>query len=118
MGMADQEQEWRPRNSLHAKSRQSSDGRQYADPRRRCVGARLLSEISKPPARLSQGVVECGELGRGRQELLSRASVVEALVSSAYLFRFGVCHKRRYNDGLSQRTLSQASGWLSLSRGS
>ena len=71
MGMADQEQEWRARNNLHAKSRQSSDGRQYADPRRRRVGARLLSEVSKPPGRLPQGVVERRELGRGRQELLS-----------------------------------------------
>ena len=60
MGMADQEQEWRARNNLHAKSRQPSDGRQHADPRCRCVGARVLPEVSKPPGRLPQGVVERG----------------------------------------------------------
>ena len=70
MGMADQEQERQTRNHLHAKSRQSSDGRQHAGPRRRCLGARLLPQVPKPPARLSKGVVERGELGRGREELL------------------------------------------------
>ena len=69
MGMAHQEQEWKPRNHFHAKSRQSSDGREHAHPRRRCMGARLLPEISKPPRRLSQGVVERSELGRGGEEL-------------------------------------------------
>jgi hypothetical protein len=34
------------------------------------LGARLLSQISKPPARLHQGLVERGKLGRGREELL------------------------------------------------
>ena len=31
------------------------DGRQHADPRRRRLGARLLPQLSKPPARLHQG---------------------------------------------------------------
>ncbi len=31
----------------------------YADPRRRCVGTRVLPEVSKPPGRLPQGMVEC-----------------------------------------------------------
>jgi len=86
MGMADQEQEWRPRNNFHAKPRQPSDGRQHADSRRRCVGARVLLEVSKPPARLSQGVVERGELGRGRQEL--RVERVAGL-GSARMLRAG-----------------------------
>src|SRR4029077_8542003 len=74
MGMADQEQEWRPRNNLHAQSRQSSDGRQHADSRCRCVGARVLLEVSKPPRRLPKGMVERRELGRGGQELRVAAS--------------------------------------------
>ena len=44
--------------------------RQRANPRSRCLGTRLLSQVSEPPARLHQGLVECGELGRGREELL------------------------------------------------
>ncbi len=39
------------------------------DHRRRCVGARLLSEVPEPSARLSQGLVEYGELGQGVGEL-------------------------------------------------
>jgi Superoxide dismutase len=57
-------------NHFNAKSRQPSNGRQHANPRRRCLGARLLSEVSKPTARLHQSLVERGKLGRGREELL------------------------------------------------
>ena len=35
-------------------------------------------------------MVERGELGRGRKELLSRAGVVEALAAGSAYFRFGV----------------------------
>ena len=38
---------------------------------RRCLGTRLLSELSESPARLHQSVVERRELGRGREKLLS-----------------------------------------------
>ena len=48
---------------------QSADGRQQADSRRRCVGARLLPQLPKSPARLSEGLVECGELGGSGQKL-------------------------------------------------
>jgi hypothetical protein len=46
------------------------------------LGARVLFELSEPPARLHQSLVERGELGRGRQELLDdlterRKGVVE-----------------------------------------
>src|SRR5690242_7602896 len=71
MGMADQEQEWRPRNHLHGKPGQSSDGRQSPNSRRRRVGARVLSEISKPPRRLFKGMVERRELGRDRRQVLT-----------------------------------------------
>jgi hypothetical protein len=37
---------------------------------KRCVGTRLLSEISESASRLSQGMVECGELGQGLGTLL------------------------------------------------
>src|SRR5690606_13368624 len=43
----------------------SLDGGQDSDTRLRCVGARLLSEVSEPPARLRERVVERGQLGRG-----------------------------------------------------
>src|SRR5207247_7303073 len=79
--MADQEQEWNSRNHFHAKSRQSSDGRQYAHPRRGCVGARVLPEISKPPGRLPQGVVERRQLGHGCEKLL-RIAVAGILVGT------------------------------------
>ena len=38
-----------------------------ADPRPRRLGARLLPEVSEPPARLHRRLVERGELGRGEQ---------------------------------------------------
>ena len=37
-------------------------GRQEGGPRRRRVGARLLPQVSEPPARLPRGLVEHGEL--------------------------------------------------------
>ena len=40
---------------------------QRADPRPRRLGARLLPELPKPPARLPQGVVERGRLEQGRR---------------------------------------------------
>ena len=43
--------------------------RRQGDHRRRCLGARLLPEVPEPPRRLSQGLVEHGELGQGRGEL-------------------------------------------------
>ena len=70
LGVVDQEQERKARNHFDAEPGQPSDGRQHADPRRRRLGARLLSQVSKPPARLHQSVVERGELGRGGEELL------------------------------------------------
>ena len=49
-------------------SGQSVDGRQEGHPRSRRLGARLLSEVPEPPARLHRRVVECRELGRGRHD--------------------------------------------------
>ena len=45
---------------------------------RRRVGARLLPELPEPPARLSQGVVEHGELGRGFQAIREVAARLRA----------------------------------------
>ncbi len=39
------------------------DGRQHTSSRRRCLGACLLPQLPEPSPRLSEGVVECGELG-------------------------------------------------------
>ena len=69
----------------------------YADPRRRCVGARLLPEISEPPGRLPQSMVERRELGRGCEKLLRMPAM-----------RFG-------RDGAARR-LRTASSTTSLSR--
>ena len=55
---------------VYAKPGQSIHGRQHADPGRRCLGTCLLSELSESSARLHQGLVERGELGRGREKLL------------------------------------------------
>ena len=70
--MADQEQEWNARHYFDAKSRQPIDGWQHAHPGCRCLGARLLSQVPKPQARLSQSLVERRELGRRGEELLIR----------------------------------------------
>ncbi len=45
---------------------------------RRRLGARLLSELSEPPARLSQGLVEHGQLGRSLQALREVAAGLKA----------------------------------------
>ena len=49
--------------------------RREGDHRRRCLGARLLSQVPEPPAGLPQGLVERGELGQGRGELQEGAGV-------------------------------------------
>ena len=46
--------------------------------RRRCLGARLLPEIPEPPRRLSEGVVEHGELGQGRRPLQEGDGLISA----------------------------------------
>ena len=69
LGLVDQEQSWQTRSHFHPEPGQPVDGRQHARPRRGCVGTRLLSQLPKPPARLPQGLVERGELGRGREAL-------------------------------------------------
>ncbi len=38
----------------------------------RCLGARLLPQLPEPPPGLREGVLECGELGRGGEELRRR----------------------------------------------
>ena len=66
LGVADR----RRRQAGHREHRepgQPADGRQEADPRPRRLGARLLPEVSEPPARLHRGVVERRQLGRGQQ---------------------------------------------------
>ena len=45
---------------------QPVDGRQEDCLRHRRLGARVLSEVSEPPARLHRGVVERDQLGRGQ----------------------------------------------------
>ena len=56
-------------NLLHGESRQPSHGqsrrrlRRNADPRLRCLGARLLPQIPKQARRLSEGLLERRELG-------------------------------------------------------
>ena len=64
---------------------QPTDGRKQADSRRRCVGARLLPQLSKSTARLSEGVVERGELGGSGQKLrlTSDRSLTSATFSCA-----------------------------------
>ena len=44
-------------------------GRQTRADGQRCLGARLLSQLPEPPRRLSQGVVEHGELEQDRRAL-------------------------------------------------
>ena len=48
---------------------QSDHGRQAGPDGQRRLGARLLSQLPEPPRRLSQGVVEHGELGQDRGAL-------------------------------------------------
>ena len=55
-----------------AKSGQPADERQYADLGLRRLGARLLPEVSEPPARLSGPVLECHRLGCSRRPVSSR----------------------------------------------
>src|SRR5262249_59046490 len=44
--------------------------------RLRRLGARLLPEVSKSPCRLSQGLLERGELARSRQKLRPNQAVI------------------------------------------
>jgi superoxide dismutase len=60
---------------LLAEPGQPAHGRQHAAARRGRLGARVLPQLPKPPPRLHQGLVERGELGRGREELLIVSSV-------------------------------------------
>ena len=57
------------RDREHAESGQPGDGRQEGDHGRGRVGTRLLPEVSEPPSRLPECVVERRELGRGEQAL-------------------------------------------------
>ena len=52
-------------SAQHGQSRLPVVQRPAAARRHRCVGARLLSEVSESPRRLFGRVVECGKLGRG-----------------------------------------------------
>ena len=52
---------------LHRQSGQPADGRQISDIGPRCVGTRLLFEVSEPPAGLHRGMVEHRELERSRK---------------------------------------------------
>ena len=67
------------RDHLDRQSGQPRDGRQVPGDGPRRLGARLLSEVSEPPAGLSRRVVERGELGRSRKKI--RVQVVFALFS-------------------------------------
>src|SRR5438132_8525800 len=67
--MVDCEQIGQARNRLHRQSGQSTDGRQQTNLWDRRVGTCLLPQISKPPGRLSQGMVERCELGRSGELL-------------------------------------------------
>ncbi len=71
LGVVDQKQERQARDHLDTESGQSAHGWKQTGPRGRRLGTRLLSQLPKPPARLHQGLVERGELGRGREELLA-----------------------------------------------
>src|SRR5262249_21817005 len=50
----------------------AADGWPAFDPRQRCLGARLLSQLPEPPARLPQGLVERGQLAKGEPALRRR----------------------------------------------
>jgi len=54
---------------VHAQSGQSGDERGQTGDGPRRVGARLLLEISEPPAGIRGGLVERRQLGRNREEL-------------------------------------------------
>ncbi len=65
-GMAHQEQEWKARNRVHSQSGQPNHGWEQANSWRGRLGTCLLPQVPEPPSRVHQGLVECGELGRGR----------------------------------------------------
>ncbi len=81
LGLAGQERQRKAGNRFDCKSGQPADGqsncrsRRHADSRRGRLGARLLSQLSESPARLHQGLVERGELGRGSEKLFLSAIV-------------------------------------------
>src|SRR5438876_7895431 len=86
LGLVDQKQERQGRDHLDAEPGQSAHGGQQADSWRGRLGARVLSELSEPPARLHQSLVERGELGRRRQELRERKITKQrALVFARFL---------------------------------
>ena len=57
LGLAERRQEQEAGRRKHAQPGQPADARQHADPGRRRVGARLLPELSEPPARLRRRVL-------------------------------------------------------------
>src|SRR5260370_31470753 len=71
LGVANQKQKRQTRSDFDGQPGFAVNGRQHADPGRRRLGACLLLKLSKSSPRLHQSVVECGELGRSGEELLS-----------------------------------------------
>jgi hypothetical protein len=59
----------RARRVRHAEPGQPAHEGTCSDPRRRCLGARVLPEVPEQAPRLRAGLVERGELGRGRTPL-------------------------------------------------
>jgi hypothetical protein len=69
VGVARRQQQQKARTDLDRQPGHADPARRQAGDRGRCVGARLLPEVPEPPARLSESLVEYGELGQGFREL-------------------------------------------------
>ena len=68
LGVAREEQQGHP-DYLQRQSGFADYGRQLPGDGPGCLGARVLSEVSEPPARVHCGVVELGELGGDREKI-------------------------------------------------
>ena len=85
MGLA-AHQRRKANHRVHAQSGQSGDERGQTGDGPRRMGARLLSEVSKPPAGIHRGLVERRELGRDREELrISEIGQLQPSISGAFL---------------------------------
>ena len=82
LGVADRRQGRQARDHLDAQSGHAARTRRSTGGAgRRCVGARLLSQISEQARRLSRGMVEYGELGQSGGEFRQGAGVSQASVT-------------------------------------
>ena len=84
LGLARGRQGGKTRAQVAAQPGQPADGRADARARTRCLGARLLPEVSEPPAGLHRRLLERDQLGRGRQAAGRGEEVVRAVHTRAY----------------------------------